>query len=268
MNPIVKLILDKGVGIVESQVPKITDLLSKIPPPSSLLDELSYCLPKQDLEKILEIRNQIMTQINNVSNTVNSLSKITDTLQPAIDTTNTSLNVAKTLVNTLGTAMVATPPSVPIPGSVITGFINASTLVNVTLPPILTTNLNKINSITSATDFINNLLLKLKDLLSKIDVYLIGCSIDPNSLTSLNSNLQQLQNDLNNTNILNNNTYKGFILDIVEEQYTPTVNRRKAVAKNTQGIILLSTPLSFTTDDQTLLNQIKLLIDTNNLKAD
>ena len=46
------------------------------------------------------------------------------------------------------------------------------------------------------------------------------------------------------------------------------MTRRKAVAKNNNGIILLSTPLSFTTDNQTLLNQIKLLIDSNDLKAD
>jgi hypothetical protein len=272
MNPIVKLILDKGVGLVESQIPKITDLQSKIPI-SSLNEDITklkeYCLPKQDLEKILEVRNQIMNKINTVSDSINSLSKITDTIQPAIDTTNKSLDIAKALVNTLGTALVATPPSIPIPGPVITGYVNASNLVNNTLPPILTTNLNKLNSITTATDFANNLLLKLKDLLSKIDAYLTGCGIDPNNLTPLNDNLQQLQESLNNANNINNNsTYKGFVLEIVKEAYSPTADRRKAVAKNTQGIILLSTPLTFSTDDQTLINEIKLLIDSNNLKAD
>ena len=39
------------------------------------------------------------------------------------------------------------------------------------------------------------------------------------------------------------------------------------MAKNTQGIILLSTPLSFTTDTETLINEIKLIIDSNDLKA-
>jgi hypothetical protein len=40
------------------------------------------------------------------------------------------------------------------------------------------------------------------------------------------------------------------------------------VARNTQGIILLSTPLTFSTENQTLIDEIKLLIDSNNLKAD
>ena len=74
--------------------------------------------------------------------------------------------------------------------------------------------------------------------------------------------------EANNQNNINEQTYNGFILDIIEEPYSPTVNRRKAVAKNRNGIILLSTPLTFSTDNQTLIDEIKLLIDTNNLKAD
>jgi hypothetical protein len=53
----------------------------------------------------------------------------------------------------------------------------------------------------------------------------------------------------------------------MEEPFSPTVNRRKAVAKNSNGIILLSTPSSFTTDTQVLFAELKLIIDKNNLKA-
>jgi hypothetical protein len=90
-------------------------------------------------------------------------------------------------------------------------------------------------------------------------------------LIPLDDKLQQLQRALDQANINLNNTnqvYKGFILEIVEEPYSPTVNRRKAVAINTQGIILLSTPLTFSTEDQVLIEEIKLLIDSNDLKAD
>ena len=62
--------------------------------------------------------------------------------------------------------------------------------------------------------------------------------------------------------------YKGFTLDIVKESFSPTVDRVKAVAKNPQGIVLLQTPLSFTTTPQVLVSEIKLIIDSNpNLKA-
>jgi hypothetical protein len=90
---------------------------------------------------------------------------------------------------------------------------------------------------------------------------------DYDYLCFLDSKLQQLEESLNNINV-NNNTYRGFVLEIVEEPYSPTVNRRKAIAKNTQGIILLSTPLTFSTENQVLIEEIKLLIDSNDLKAD
>ena len=102
-----------------------------------------------------------------------------------------------------------------------------------------------------------------------IDRYLIGCGISDSSLTStndyinsINKQYTQIQNKPNET------IYKGFTLEIIEEPYSPTVNRRRAVAKNNQNIILLQTPLTFSTDTQTLINEIKLLIDSNNLKAD
>ncbi len=61
--------------------------------------------------------------------------------------------------------------------------------------------------------------------------------------------------------------YNGFTLDIVEEPFSPTVKRIKAVARNPQGIILLQTPLSFTTLSQVLITELKLIIDKSNLKA-
>ena len=100
--------------------------------------------------------------------------------------------------------------------------------------------------------------------------YLKGCNI--NDLTPLDDSLIQLEQaqtsallQAQNPSTLTN--YKGFILEVVTEVYSPTVNRVKAVAKNQQGIILLQTPLSFTTIPQILIEEIKLIIDSNNLKA-
>ena len=119
-------------------------------------------------------------------------------------------------------------------------------------------------------DFVNKILLAIIKLLNSIDKYLKGCNI--NDLTPLDDSLIQLEQaqtsallQAQNPSTLTN--YKGFILEVVTEVYSPTVNRVKAVAKNQQGIILLQTPLSFTTIPQILIEEIKLIIDSNNLKA-
>ena len=97
-------------------------------------------------------------------------------------------------------------------------------------------------------------------------------------LTPLNPYLQALDNaqkqqvlDAQNVNTVDfpSSVYKGFTLDIVKESFSPTVDRVKAVAKNPQGIIMLQTPLSFTTTPQVLVSEIKLIIDSNrNLKVE
>jgi DNA repair ATPase RecN len=268
-NGIQQLIIKNVEKLVQQMVPTITQMAEKaaIKNIGSLAAELpSTCLIQTELQDLLKLRNSLLDKINIASKTINSLSKITNTIQPIVDTTNKSLQIANTARIAAQVAIKAIPSPPGTPGIVISTINDLKDLEEY-LKPIITTNVNKITSITSAADYANSILLKLKNLLSSIDKYLTGCGINPNDLTPLDDKLQQLEESLNNADNTNNATYKGFILEIIEELYSPTVNRRKAIAKNTQGIILLSTPLTFSTENQVLINEIKLLIDSNNLKA-
>ena len=103
-------------------------------------------------------------------------------------------------------------------------------------------------------------------LLNSIDAILNKCS--PDGLTPISKTIQDIaivQTQAENTQ--NGTTYNGFILEIEEVPYTDTVTRRRAIGKNNSGITMIQTELSFTTDDQTLINELKFIIDRDNLKA-
>jgi hypothetical protein len=253
LPPIIQTVVDTGIENIGEPNMKMPDA----------------CLPQNELQSILNLRNNLQNKINDTYKTTSTLNKATETLQPAINTTKTSLQIATAARIAAKAAIKAIPSPPGTPGIVISVIDDLKDLEEY-LKPIITTNINKLDSITTSVDFANNTLLKLNTLLSAIDQYLLKCGIDPNNLTPLDKGLQELKQSLNKANVnLNNNNqvYKGFVLEIVEEPYTPTVNRRKAVARNTQGIILLSTPLTFSTENQVLIEEIKLLIDSNNLKA-
>jgi hypothetical protein len=237
------------------------------------------CLPQKELKKILDIRNKLIDQLNNVNATINILTKPIDTLVEIVDANEkilTGLNVAKLALQIAIPLVPTSPPGLP-------DLANPSIIAVTAIPDIedflknnITSIKNPIYSLKKSKDHVNIIFLKLINLLKSLDKYLIGCGIK-NELIPLSPSLQALdetQNqqilDAQNVNAVDfpSSVYKGFTLDIVKEPFSPTVNRVKAVAKNPQGIILLQTPLSFTTTPQILISNIKLIIDLNpNLKA-
>ena len=62
----------------------------------------------------------------------------------------------------------------------------------------------------------------------------------------------------------NTNTYKGFTLGVkIDEKNESKYIRRYAVAQNKQGIDILKTDSSFTSDPAVLISQLKFIIDSN-----
>ena len=60
---------------------------------------------------------------------------------------------------------------------------------------------------------------------------------------------------------------RRYRLEIEEKPYTDTVSQNRAVGLNQSGIILIATNYSFASDPNILINELKFIIDRDNLKA-
>jgi hypothetical protein len=142
------------------------------------------------------------------------------------------------------------------------------------LQKIIGTVSSQINSTNSALygtsvplGIISYVITQAISLLSLLDVLINFCSTETDfPLTPVSDIIQQVTIRQVQANV-DSGSYNGFVIEIEEVPFSPTITRRKAVAFNQSGIALLETPLSFTTNEQTLINELKLIIDRDNLRS-
>jgi hypothetical protein len=263
------LIAEKAQGLALQLIPTITQIaeqtgIQNIGQPNMVMP--TTCLPQNELQKILTLRNNMVDKLNAVSKTIELLSK-------PITTLNTIANTTSTILNTTDKARIAANIAlafVPLtPGAGPSAINTLKDLVELIKPQIQTLK-NTISSLSEALDYASNIIFKLLNLLKIIDQYLIKCDQNATLVPSsdfVNQIDQQYTAAQNQSQGTGSQVYQGFTLEVVEEPFSPTVNRRRAVARNSQGIILLQTPLSFTSTPQVLIQQLKLIIDNSDLKA-
>jgi hypothetical protein len=272
------LIVNKGQELITQLVPQIIDIASQTGIQNigtSNVQLPDTCLVSDELQRILNLKNTLVDRLNTTVDFIEKLSKPLDTLVPLVNSLSTSnqrLNNIKTLSQLNIPFLPTSPPGAPSPSqAALVGLGIVENLLKDYLSPAIINNKNIITTIQSALDYVNNILTKLINIFKSIDQYLTNCGAisETTPLTSLNPYLQQLdqqQTAVDDAPI--NQVYRGFVLEVREEQFSPTVNRRRAVALNPQGIILLQTPLSFTSTPEVLIQQLKLIIDNSNLKAE
>lgn len=231
------------------------------------------CLTTAEINNLRQQRDLIVNQLNNIGTKI-------DTLGTTITGISFFLTTIIGIIQTTDLAAVATslalkfPPANALPTpSVVTTLLNdAQTLIRkLTFDQYGNSKLTKYQSVLGGSalvlSIISNYILTSVESLKAIDFVLTTC--DPNNpLSQINSSVNSIADaQLQASQTENQTTYNGFIIEIEEVPYTPTVTRKRAIGKNQQGIILIKTELSFTTNDQTLINELKLIIDRDNLKA-
>ena len=257
------IIYDKGKVIQQLLTPIANKLLL-----NAILPE-GVCVPQTILDKLILERNALVGQLNNIGTSLDIITK-------SITGLNTYFNLVVTIINTISvakTVISAAAKLTPlIPGAVPAALSDLEDAKNkLVFTNTGTSKLDKIqSSITTSAisiSLVNGYILSIVNTLNLLDTILIKCS--PNStLVPISKGINDSADVQRQAEVtLNQTTYQGFIIEIQEVPYTPTVIRRRAIGKNQQGIILIQTELSFTTDPLTLINELKLIIDRDNLKA-
>ena len=232
------------------------------------------CPTPEEIKKIINIRNNITQQANSISKT---LDKVTKTVNKTSATVNTLVGIIKGLK--IGKVAASTSLKlIPLaPGAASAALTDVDELI--TNKTFDIEGNSKITPVKSALDgvsvplaLISFYIANFIRILNLLDVAIENCQSEvtstPISLTPVSDELieiSEIQTQAEESPNLS--TYNGFVLEIEVVPYSPTVNRRRALGKNQSGIVMIQTELSFTPIDQVMINELKFIIDRDNLRA-
>jgi hypothetical protein len=254
-----QILIQKGTEL-EDQIPSsITNLTSQFTPGS--------CPDPAILQSIVEKRNNIVGKLNTVGQSLNTITTTYTGISSFLDI----VIFAVSNLNNIKIGLNQAAKFIPlIPGAAVSAINDLGDASSkLTFDKLGNSKLQKqkdrIDSLVIPIALFSKTIQNIINLLNSLDTLIIGCN-PTSTLDSLLDTIVQTANNQTQADV-NDGSYKGFTFTIEEVPFSPTVNRIKAIALNQGGIPLLETPLSFTTNRQTLINELKLIIDRDNLRA-
>ena len=219
---------------------------------------------------------QIIAKRNNAVDYLNNTGRILDTLTVSVNFGASFAEILETLIKILRGASFSinqAAKAIPlIPGAIVASVNDLSTIADTitfkqdgtpNIPPLKIT----AAQVSPAFATVQSTIVRCVDLLDRLDILITLC--DPNAnLTGISDSINTVyDNELIAASTENDGTYKGFILEIESTPFTDTVNKNRAVGKNRSGIILISTESSFASNPQVLIDELKFIIDRDDLKS-
>jgi hypothetical protein len=255
LAPIIALQLTNQLIAVISQREKLEVLVNQVN------DYITSANTPETIQIAINLRNNTITLINNSISKLQKIKKVTE--QITIYITVFSIIVAILSSIPIPTAV---PPGIGIPINVITKIVKTLEKAN-KLIASLSVILAICNVLLENEIFkLNELILRLKEISQLLDQSTLQ-NLNNQELTDLTSNLL--------TNINQFGEYKGFKFKIKEEQTLGAQQaivvkgnkRHYAVAINRDGVEVIKSDYSFTLDPNDLVEQLKLIIDQQNLQG-
>ncbi len=247
------MIAQFGVSVKSS---KIEDSLNK-----------KQCPDPDKLLNIIKRRNKIVNQLNNLYKAIDRLSKILTALSGFLELIKIAFSLTQLARKNLIVSTATIIPPAIVPGPVIASLVTLKDAEDNIGPKI-----NKIVGLVSGATFVllmlAALLKQVIELLKILDQLIQECS------QSQNIPLEQLSPDLVAVSSFSDDvyngdySYKGFTFEIKEDtKDNNKYAKRYAVAKDSFGVVVLKGESSFSSSTEILIEELKFIIDRDNLKS-
>ena len=244
-------------------VTKASDLVSKNQNEIlNAINKKSTCPTQPKLMDLIKQKNKLVRQLKNLLKSIESTTKALGISGGVIEGLNIAYNVLKNLPIPSSTGV----PGVPgLPTNVILAIQDNKDKINKLIRNLRTINIGTLAILV----LLRQVLFQALQLLNLLDQLVEKCypdaeqeiiAIELTSLTNEQSN--QLSPIVTNIN--------GFTMGVETEPQISTlsIKRRRAIATNKQGVVMLQGEWSFSSIDQILIDELVFYIQQNDLKAD
>jgi hypothetical protein len=281
-----------GQAIIKKVATKKIRILSKITDLKSKFDK--GCPTTPELVKIINQRNQLVKILTQLKKQVTQIDKTTNPLKTLVITLTTATKLLKLapLPVAFGSPAIALPLGTIVTAgntlskldTKISGFASLILTFNAIVKYILKT----IDEILAQLKMLDALVEKCAaenataETAAAAAAATVANQASNNgapapSINTTNANLilnnllnaeeSTLINNLQSPNKNDTNTYKGFVLEVLLDDKNDTrFPKRYAVAKTPGGVVVLRGESSFSSSVDVLLDEIKFIIDRDNLK--
>jgi len=280
------ILLEKGSHIATTMAPVLLDLANQMfqeaqnEAQSQASDIIgNFCPPPEVSLNVLDQLNNTIDDLNQISDFITKITGFTDDIGRYATITQQVSTALKVTIPIVSTAAKTVPL---IPGIIVSAlddldWINNNLLYNNDGSPRLPKVIAGVGGITASASIVSLTINKVVTIIESITEKLEPCLTDIErplddsgdiKIKSLSSETKSLA-QLGNSNFDDQDpvTYNGFIIEIETVPFTPTVNRYQAVGYNTYGIPMIKGELSFSSNALILINELKFIIDRDNLKA-
>jgi len=261
----------KGIGIAAASsligLGMFSLIKNKVKPPKNI----------DGLNKIIKIKNKITKQLNNLFRGINTLERAANIPKKIITTAEKTIPPLKLAIKSV--AFIPSTVSTPIP----VGPILIAEDAIEALKDLIDVNKGKLGFNNFQITMLKTELKKVLDLLKILD-FLIQTSAEElsnaggldnkkqNEITTQESISKELLDSTQNQSNQLSPVVKdvnGFKMEVItiDGGIDTNLKRRQAVARNSQGIIMLKGDQSFSSNDQILIDELVYYIQQNDLKA-